>query len=106
MKEDLAILFSPNEAHWQAPAQFTASGFVANAAIEAGPNNMQLRFAHGALQPEQQAIVEQRGMVDAVVVSDKGVGDAAKFQQTIPICVVSRKTRNFQSKNDTHVGQR
>ena len=42
----------------------------------------------------------------SVVVSDQRVGDAAQLHQTIPVCVVSREARNFQSKNDAYVGQR
>jgi hypothetical protein len=49
MKEDFAMLFSPDEARGQAASQFSASGFVANAAVETGMNDMQFRFTHGAL---------------------------------------------------------
>jgi hypothetical protein len=35
--------------------------------------HMQLGFAHRALEPEQQAIVEVRGIVEAVLVGGGGV---------------------------------
>ncbi len=38
----------------------------ANAAVEAGPQDIRLGFAHGALEPEQKTIVEEGGMIDAV----------------------------------------
>ena len=57
-------------------------------------------------QTEQQTIVEQRRMIDAVVVANESIGDATQFQQTIPICIVPRQARNLQSENDAHVGQR
>ena len=106
MKQDFAILFSPNEAHRQAAAQFPASGLVADAAVQTGTNDVQLRFAHRALQSEQQSIVEQRRMIDAIVVANESIGDAAELQQAIPIRVVPRQARNFQSEHDAHVGQR
>src|SRR5215831_2432239 len=58
VEEDFAILFSPNEAHGQPAPQFSASGLVANTAVEAGADNVQLGFAHGAFQPQQQPVVE------------------------------------------------
>src|SRR5580765_6220483 len=44
-------------------------------------------------------------MINAVVVANESIGDAAEFQQTIPIRVVPREARNFQSENDAYVGQ-
>ena len=105
MEEDFTILFSPNEADRQTATQFPASGLVADAAVEPGANDVQLRFAHRALEAEQQAIVEQRRMIDAVVVADERVGDAAQFQQAIPIRIVPRQARDFQSEDDAHVSQ-
>ena len=106
MKQDLAILFSPNEAHGQAAAQFPASSLVADASVQPCANDVQLRFAHGALQTQQQAIVEQRRMVDAVAVANESIGDAAQLQQAIPVGVVPRQARNFQSEDDAHPCQR
>src|SRR5215510_12329313 len=69
MKQDLAVLFSPNEAHRQSATQFAACRFVADAAVEPGADDMQLGFTHRALQSEQQAIIEQRRMIDTVGVT-------------------------------------
>ena len=67
---------------------------------------MQFGFAHGALQTKQQAIVEQRRMIDAIIVADERIGDAAEIEQAIPVRIVSRQTRDFQPEHDAHVGQR
>jgi uncharacterized protein (TIGR03437 family) len=40
MKEDFTILFSPNEADRQAAAQLSACGFVADAPVQPGANDM------------------------------------------------------------------
>ena len=55
METDLTIGLAPDKADWQSSAQFTARRLAANAAVEAGPQDMQLGFAHGALEPEQEA---------------------------------------------------
>jgi len=49
VEEDFAILFSPKETNGQSTAQFSASGLVANTAVEAGAYDVQLGFAHCAL---------------------------------------------------------
>src|ERR1700722_6724901 len=105
MKQDFTILFSPNETDRQAAPQFAAGGFVANAAIEAGANDVQLGFAHGAFQAQQQTIVKQRRVIDSIIVADQCVGDAAEFQQAIPVGVVASQARDLQAQNDTHAGQ-
>src|SRR5438552_908515 len=40
MKQDLTILFSPDEAHRQSATQFAASGFVTDASVQAGANDV------------------------------------------------------------------
>jgi hypothetical protein len=50
VEADLAIGLAPDKADRQSSAQFTARRLVANAAVEAGPQHMQLGFAHGALR--------------------------------------------------------
>src|SRR5262249_45036966 len=105
MEQDFTILFSPDHAHRQAAAQFSASSLVANASVQAGPNDVELGFTHRALESQQQSIVEQRRMINAIVVANKSIGDAAELQQAIPIRVVPREARNFQSEHDADVSQ-
>ena len=45
MKQNFAILFSPDEADGQAAAQFAPRGFVADAAVEAGADGPTLAVA-------------------------------------------------------------
>src|ERR1035437_5241200 len=44
-------------------------------------------------------------MVDAVVVANESIGDAAQFQQAIPVGVVACQTRDFQTEDDADVSQ-
>jgi hypothetical protein len=66
---------------------------------------VQLGFTHRALKTEQQAVVEQRWVIDAIVIADERIGDAAQFQQAIPIGIVSRQAGDFQSEHDAYMGQ-
>jgi hypothetical protein len=45
-------------------------------------------------------------MIDAIVISNQSVGQAAQFEKTIPIRIVARQTLDFKAKNNSHVAQR
>jgi hypothetical protein len=106
VEADLAIGFAPDKADRQSSAQFTAHRLVANAAVEAGPQHMQLGFAHRALEPEQEAIVEEGGMIDAVSIADQRIGEAAQLDEAMPIGVVARQARDLEPQHEADVGER
>jgi hypothetical protein len=58
-----------------------------------------------SIESQQQPVVEERRMIDTVVVADERVGDAAEFQQTIPVGIVPRQTGDLQAEDDAHVSQ-
>ena len=89
-----------HQAHRQPAAQLAAAGFVENAATQARPQDVQLRLAHRPLQPEQQAVVEVRRIVDAVFVEDQGVGQRADLEQAVPVGRVARQARDLQPQHD------
>ena len=105
MKPHLAILFAPDEADRQAAAQFSPGGLVTDAAFQARANDMQFGFAHRAFQTEYQTVVEQRWMIETVAVPDQSVRHAAEVQQPIPVCIVARQARDFQSEHNAHSAQ-
>jgi len=84
MEQGCTILFSPNEAYGQSAAQLAACGFVANASVQAGVKDVQLGFAHRAFQAEQQAIVEQRRVINAVGVTNENIGFVTAVENTAP----------------------
>ena len=106
MEADLAVGLAPDKADRQPSAQLTARRLIANAAVEAGPQDMQLGFAHGALKPEQEAIVEEGGMIDAVGVADQGIGEATQLDEAMPIGVVARQARDLEPEHEADVGER
>src|SRR5689334_4869610 len=54
------VVYEPN---WQDLFEFTASGFAALTANQPSAEDVELRFAHRALQPQQQPVVEVAGVV-------------------------------------------
>jgi len=105
VKADLAVLLAPEEADRQTATQFAASGFIADPAEQASPQDVQLCLAHGSLQAEHQPVVEHRGVVDPIGVADQSVSQAAEIEQAVPVGVVAGQTRDLQAEHDTDMAQ-
>jgi len=78
-----------DEPDGQRDGEFASPGFGELAAAQAGPDEVQLGLAHGALEPEEEPVVELAGVVEAVLVADQRVGERADLQQPVPIGVVA-----------------
>jgi hypothetical protein len=102
----LAIGLPPHQPDGQPTAQLSAGGLVADAAVEAGAQHMQLRLGHGALESEHEPVVEQPGVVEAVGIADQRIRGPAQVQQPVPIGIVARQSRHLQSEDDPHLAQR
>src|SRR5262249_20304590 len=50
VEPNLTVVVAPHETDWQAAAQLAAGRLVANAAFEAGAEDVQFGFTHGALE--------------------------------------------------------
>ena len=100
MHQDLPVGLAPDQPDRQAAAQLAAGGLVPDPAVQAGPQDMQLSFGHGALHPQHQPVIEQRRMIEAVGVGDQGVGHPGQVQQPIPVGVVAGQPRDLQRQHD------
>jgi hypothetical protein len=52
---------------------------------------MQFGFAHCPFQPEQQAIIEMRGIVEAVLIQDQRLRQRADLEEPMPVHRVARQ---------------
>ena len=73
------------KANGQRQRQLPAPDLVQQSALHARLKHVQLGFPHRALQSQQQAIVELRRIVDAVLDEDARIGVGAQLQQAVPI---------------------
>ena len=80
-----------DHAYRQRTAQLAAARLVEQAAAQTSPQHVQLRLAHGALQPQQQAVVEMGRVVDAILVENERVGEGADLQQPVPVGRIARQ---------------
>ncbi len=78
VQPDLALL--PHVAHRQADAKGAPTRLVASPTDHPALQEMQLRFAQGPLQPQQQPVVVVIRVVDAVLVHDQGPRQSRHFQ--------------------------
>jgi hypothetical protein len=102
MKADLAILLAPYESDRQSAAQLAKGGLVTNAAIETSTEHIKFGLAHGALGPEQEAVVEERRMIDAVGIADQGVRESGEIDEAVSVGIVARKA----TEHDPDVAER
>jgi hypothetical protein len=87
------------QADRQNQLKLAATGLVAQPALQAGADQVQLGLGHRALQPEQQPIVELRRRVDAVGIRDQRRGQRAQIKQLMPIRRGPRQPRGLQRKD-------
>src|SRR5215469_619262 len=45
-------------------------------------------------------------MIDTISITDKGIGGAAEVEQPIPVGVIARQARDFQSQDNAHAPER
>ena len=106
VERNLAVLLAPDKADRQAAPEFAACRLIANAAIEARAQYVQLCFAHGALQAQQQPVIEHRRVIEAVAIADQRVGEAGEIDEAIPFGIVAGQARDFQTQHEANTGER
>ena len=89
-----------DKARGQRAAILAAPDLVEDPAAQSRLEDVQLGLAHRSLQPEQQAVVEVRWIVHAILVEDQRVGERADLQQPVPVGVVPRQTRDLEPHDD------
>jgi hypothetical protein len=60
---------------------------------------MNLSFAHRALQPQQEPVVEIPDVVDAVAIGQEGFTQSADFQQLVSIATRAGQTRHLHAQH-------
>ena len=90
-----------DQSHRQRHLQGPAPRLIQQAAAQPGVEHVQLGFAHGALEAEQQPVVEVAGIVDAVLVEDQRVAQRGDLQQAVPVGRVARQPRHLEPEHDS-----
>src|SRR5215472_14504744 len=56
-----------------------------------------------ALDPQQQLIIREPGIIDRLGIDQKHTDNAAKFQQRMPLPAIARQSRCLDTKDSTHL---
>jgi hypothetical protein len=70
-----------------------------------GPDQVQLRLAHRALQAEYQPVVEIARVIHPVGVGDQRVSQRAQVQKLIPVGVIAGQPGHLDAENDPDMTQ-
>jgi hypothetical protein len=62
---------------------------------------VKLGLAHRPFQSEQQTIVEQRRVINAVGIANERVGQAGKIDEPMPIGVIAGQPRDLETEHET-----
>ena len=89
----------------QALAKITACCLVPQPGVEAGAQQVELRFAHRALEAEDEPVVVVPGVIEPVGIGDQGVGEGAQVQQVIPVGVVAGEAGHLDPQDDPDLAQ-
>src|SRR5499427_3708728 len=106
VKTNFAVFLTPDKTNGQAAPELAARGLIANAAIKTGAQYVQLGFAHCALQPQQESVIEHRRVIEAVAIADQRVGEAGEIDEAIPFGVVAGQARDFQTQHEPDTSER
>ena len=63
------------------------------------PQESQLELAHRSFEAQQQSIVEQPWIVDAIVVNDQRLRHSAEIDPLVPIAIIAGQARSLQGEH-------
>jgi hypothetical protein len=85
--------------------ELTPAGLVEGPAQQAGPQDVPLRLTHGALEAEEQPVVEVTRIVNAVLIEDERLGQRADFEKPVPVAGIPRQPGHLQAHHEADPAQ-
>ena len=92
-------LAMPDVAHGYADTQLAPARLGAGGVKHARPDHAQLELADRAFHAEEQPIVRQARIINAVEVDDTCLDEAAELQQVVPVTPVARQSRRIEAEH-------
>jgi hypothetical protein len=92
-----------HEAARRVEAERPALGLAPAALLEAGAHDVQFRLAHRALEPEQEAVVVEPRIVEAVIVPDQRARQGADLQKLVPVPAGPGEPGHLEPQDQAHL---
>ena len=89
--------FGPAESGRQHEAELATASFRVACGEAPLPQQAQLVFRHRPLEPKQQAIVDESGIIGAVWIDDQGARQRAEIDQVMPVPPVAGQARRLDA---------
>jgi hypothetical protein len=106
VQQDLPGCLAPHQPGRQRDPQLAAGRLVPQPAEHPGAQHLQLRLGHGALEAQEEPVIEHAGMIDADLVADQGIGDPAQVQEPVPLGRGPGQPGDLQGQDDTDLPER
>ena len=94
-----AGLAMPDIADRHADPKFATARLRPGGVKHARPDHPKLELADAALHAEQQAVVRQAGIVDAIEVDDTRLDKPAQFEQVVPVPALACQPRSVKAEH-------
>lgn len=95
----------PEEPDGKHRIELSAFGLLAKGHQRPLAHHPELPLAHGALETQQQPVVEVVGIVDPFGVDDQRRRQSAQVDQMVPVPIVAGQTRGLEGEHRTHLLQ-
>src|SRR5271157_1748214 len=92
----------PVEAHRQDEPQFAAAGLLADGRLRSLAEQVQFKFRHGALQTQEQTIIDDIRIVDSIKVHYHRSHHATQLDQVMPVPAITRQARCFDAEHGSN----
>jgi len=83
--------------HGQPEDQGTPARLGEQSLVGPLPDPAPLGLTHRPFQPEQEAIIQLAGVVDALAIDDERVGKAAEIEELVPVAIVAGEPRDIET---------
>lgn len=90
----------PHQPDRQGQGPFAPLGLVEQPGRQAGAERVQLQFGDQPLQAQDQATIRSRRVVNAVLIADEAVAEAAQVEELIPIGAVAGQAGDVVGEDD------
>ena len=66
---------------------------------------MKFRLADGALETEQEAIVQRIGIINSLAIPEQGIAQGADLEQLVPVAARASKAGHLHAEHDADMAQ-
>ena len=60
---------------------------------------MEFGLTHSAFQSEDEAVIEEGGVIETIAVADQSVSDATQIEEAIPIGIIAGEAGNLEAED-------